>query len=92
MKINCDVLLTIMASSLYRLLGVKVGNGYETAKSKHIFRDLVNATANMSITANEITVHLHKRAHNPQLIASDFPNTDIHVPWLQDKRLRLKFG
>ena len=31
MKINCDVLLTLMASSLYRLLGTAVGNGYATA-------------------------------------------------------------
>jgi len=92
MKINCDVLLTIMASSLYRLLGAKVANGYATAKSKHIFRDLVNATANLSITADQITVNFHKRAHNPQLIATDFPNTDIPVPWLDDRRLRLKFG
>jgi transposase len=92
MKINCDVLLTLMASSLYRLLGVKVGNGYETAKSKHIFRDLVNATANLSITENDIAVHFHKRAHNPQLIAADFPDTDIRVPWLENRRLRLKFG
>jgi len=43
MKVNCDVHLTLMASSLYRLLGTQVGNGYETAKSSHIFRDLVNA-------------------------------------------------
>ena len=92
MKINCDVLLTLMASSLYRLLGTKVGNGYETAKSKHIFRDLVNATANVGIAKNEVTVHFQKRAHNPQLIAADFPSTDIRVPWLDDRRLRLKFG
>jgi hypothetical protein len=92
MKINCDVLLTIMASSLYRLLGSKVGNGFETAKSKHIFRDLVNATANLNITANEIAVHFHKRAHNPQLMATDFPNTDIRVPWLEGRRLSIKFG
>lgn len=92
MKINCDVLLTLMASSLYRLLGVKVGNGFETAKSKHIFRDLVNATANLRITENDIVVHFHKRAHNPQLIAADFPNTDIRVPWLENRRLSLKFG
>jgi transposase len=92
MKINCDVLLTLMASSLYRLMGVKVGNGYQTAKSKQIFRDLVNATANLHITENDIAVHFHKRAHNPQLIAADFPNTDICVPWLENRRLRLKFG
>jgi energy-coupling factor transporter ATP-binding protein EcfA2 len=86
------VALTLMASSLYRLLGVKVGNGFETAESKHIFRDLVNATANLRITENDIAVHFHKRAHNPQLIAADFPNIDIPVPWLDNRRLRLKFG
>jgi hypothetical protein len=69
-----------------------VGNGYEIAKSKQIFRDLVNATANLSIAKNEITIHFHKRAHNPQLIAADFPNTDSRVPWLEGRRLRLKFG
>jgi hypothetical protein len=27
MKVNCDLQLTLMASSLYRLLAVRVGNG-----------------------------------------------------------------
>ena len=49
MKVNCDVQLTLMASSLYRLLGQRVGNGYETAKSRHIFRDLVNGSAHIRI-------------------------------------------
>ena len=35
-------LVTLMASSLYRLLGERVGNGYEMAKSRHI-GDLVDA-------------------------------------------------
>ena len=39
MKVNCDLQLTLMASSLYRLLAVRVGNGYEAAKSRHLFRD-----------------------------------------------------
>src|SRR5437667_386179 len=50
MKINCDVLLTLIASSLYRLLGTAVGNGYATAKARHLFRDFVEATAEVSIT------------------------------------------
>jgi hypothetical protein len=29
LKINCDLQLTLMASSLYRLPAVRVGNGYE---------------------------------------------------------------
>lgn len=29
MKVNCDLQLTLMASSLYRLLGARIGNGYQ---------------------------------------------------------------
>lgn len=92
MKVNCDVMLTVMASGLYHLLGAAVGDGYETAKSKHIFRDLVNATAQVTITKGDITVQMQKRAHNPHLIAAGFHNTDVPIPWLNDKHLHLKFG
>ncbi len=91
MKVNCDVQLTLMASSLYRLLGQRVGNGYETAKSRHIFRDLVNGSAHIRIEPDSITVRLHRRAHNPLLIAADFGLTDVPVPWLGGKRLHIKF-
>ncbi len=37
MKADGDLQLTLMASSLYRLLGQRIGNGYETAKSRHLF-------------------------------------------------------
>jgi hypothetical protein len=91
MKVNCDVQLTLMASSLYRLLGQRVGNGYETAKSRHIFRDLVNGSAHISIEPDSITVRLHRRAHNPLLIAADFGLTDIPIPWLGGKHLHIQF-
>lgn len=92
MKVNCDVVLTVMASSLYRLLGIKVAEGYETAKSKHIFRDLINATGQVVIAESDILVRLQKRAHNPLLIAAGFHQTDVPVPWLEQKRLHLVLG
>lgn len=92
MKVNCDVVLTVMASSLYRLLGSKVAEGYETAKSKHIFRDLINATAQVVITEKDISIRMQKRAHNPLLIAAGFQNTDASIPWLAHKRLHLVLG
>lgn len=92
MKVNCDLQLTLMASSLYRLLGDRIGNGYETAKSRHIFRDFVEATATVFVDERNITVRYQKRAHNPLLIASGFADTDIRVPWLGGKRLNLVFG
>jgi transposase len=92
MKVNLDLQLTLMAGSLYRLLGAKVGRGYERAKSRHIFRDLVDATATVTIGAQEITVRYQKRAHNPLLIAAGFDQIDTAVPWLGDKKLRFIFG
>jgi hypothetical protein len=92
MKVNCDVMLTVMASSLYRLLGTQIGQGYEIAKSKHIFRDLVNATAQVVLDENEILIRMQKRANNPFLIAADFQNTDLAIPWLDQKRLHIVLG
>jgi hypothetical protein len=92
LKINCDLQLTLMASSLYRLLAVRIGHGYEVAKSRHLFRDLIEASAEVSIRGDEIVVRFQKRAHNPLLIAAGFDQTDDVVPWLGRKRLRLVFG
>jgi hypothetical protein len=92
MKVNCDLQLTLMASSLYRLLAVRVGQGYEVAESRHLFRDLIDATAEIAITEGEVVVRYQKRAHNPLLIAAGFHETDVAIPWLGGKRLRLVFG
>lgn len=32
LKVNCDLQLTLIASSLYRLMGARIGDGYESAK------------------------------------------------------------
>lgn len=92
MKVNCDLQLTLMASSLYRLLGATLGNGYEIAKADHIFRDFVNATAHVRLTEKDILVRFQKRAHNPLLLAARFEQTRVSVPWLGGKHLRLQFG
>ena len=92
MKVNLDLQLTLMASSLYRLIGSKIGNGYQKAKSRHIFRDLIDATATVTITEEYIVVQFQKRAHNPYLLAADFDKFDISIPWLNGKKLRFIFG
>jgi hypothetical protein len=92
LKVNCDLLLTLLASSLYRLLATRVGHGYETAKSRHLFRDFVDATAAVTITDTEVQVRFQRRAHNPLLIAAGFDRTDAAIPWLNKKRLQFIFG
>lgn len=92
MKVNCDLQLTLMASSLYRLLAVRIGNGYESARSRHLFRDFIDASAGVTITEDEVVVSYQKRAHNPLLVAAGFDQTNTRVPWLGNKRLRLLLG
>jgi hypothetical protein len=92
MKVDCDLQLTLMASSLYRLFGSQIGNGYNTAKSRHIFRDFINATAQISIEKENIFVRFQKRAHNPLLKAAGFEEIKTPIPWLGNKTLRFIFG
>ena len=92
MKVNLDLQLTLMASSLYRHLGAQLGHGYQRAKSRHIFRDFIDATATLIIDEKEVLVRFQKRAHNPLLIAAGFDKANIRVPWLGRKKLRFVFG
>jgi len=92
MKVNCDLQLTLMASSLYRLLGTELGKDYTKAKSRRIFRDFVDATAVVTIDSSAITVRFQKRAHNPHLLEAGFDRKRTSVPWLGGRRLNLVFG
>jgi hypothetical protein len=92
LKVNCDLQLTLMASSLYRVLGGRIGHGYETAKSRHLFRDFIDATATVTLGETDVVVRFQKRAHNPLLLAAGFDKTRVKVPWLGDESLHLVFG
>jgi hypothetical protein len=92
LKVNCDVQLTLMASSLYRHLGQRIGQGYEAAKSQQLFLDFVDANATIVLNERTLVVRFQKRAHNPLLVAAGFDTTDVRVPWLGNRRLQFQFG
>jgi len=92
MKVDCDLQLTLIASSLYRLLGVQIGQGYERAKSRTLFRHFVDATATVVISAESITVRFQKRAHNPLLLNGGFDKQQVKIPWLDNRVLYMVFG
>ena len=92
LKINCDLQLTLMASSLYRLLGAKIGKEYTNADSSHLFRDFIEANAMVTITDNTVEVAFGKRAHSPLLLAAGFQNTELAVPWWGGRKLKISFG
>jgi hypothetical protein len=92
MKVNCDLQLTLIGSSLYRLFAAQIGGAYTTAESRHIWRDFINASAHITITNDTIEVRYGKRAHNPYLLDAGFANTDIPIPWWEGRKLKLAFG
>jgi len=92
LKINCDLQLTLMASSLYRLLGAQIGKEYTTAHSSHLFRDFIEAQARVTITENSVEIAFGKRAHSPLLLAAGFQDTNVAVPWWGGRKLKISFG
>src|SRR6516162_6269108 len=68
MKVDFDLQITLMASSLYRLLAERIGREYRQATAKTMFRNLLDVSATVEIRAHEVVVSFDKRAHNPYLV------------------------
>ena len=88
LKVDFDMALLVIASGLYRLLARRM-RGYADAQARHIFRDLIDTPADVSITAREVNVRFHRRAHLPIIIASGILNSPVKVPWWHNHTLRL---
>jgi len=92
LKIDFDLQITLMASSLYRLLAARVGREYGKAEAKTIFSNLLEVSAPVQIDENEVIVSLDKRAHNPYLVASQLTDQTVPMPWLGNRRLLIRFA
>ena len=92
LKVDFDLQITLMASSLYRLLADRIGREYGKAQAKTIFRNLLDVSATVQIEEDEVVVTLDKRAHNPYLVASRLTDQPIPMPWLGDQRLLIRFA
>jgi len=88
LKVDFDMSLLVIASGLYRLLA-KTMRGYADAQARMIFRDLIDTPATVVITADQVQVRFHRRAHLPIVLASGLLNTPVSVPWWNDMPLVL---
>ncbi len=92
LKVDFDLQITLMASSLYRLMADRIGREYARAQAKQIFRNLLDVSATVTISDATVTVTLDKRAHNPYLVASRLTDQPTPMPWFGGKSLRLAFA
>lgn len=88
MKVDFDMALLVIASGLYRLLARRM-RGYAEAQARHIFRDLIDTPADVSVEDRMIHVRFHRRAHLPIIIASGLLDTPVSVPWWNGYSLRM---
>jgi len=92
LKVDFDLQITLMASTLYRLLAERIGTGYDHAQAKTLFRNLLDVSATVAIEPSRVVVTLDKRAHNPFLIKSGLADTETPMTWYGKKPLQLEFS
>jgi len=92
LRVDLDLQVTLMASALYRLLAEKVGGLYRNAEAKTIFQQLLDVSADVAVEADRVVVTLHKRSHNPFLVASRLADQPTPMPWFGSKLLFLRFA
>jgi hypothetical protein len=92
MKVDFDLQITLMASSLYRLLADKIGHTYAKAQAKTLYRNLLDVSATVAVGEREVQVTLDKRARNPFLVASRLADQPTPMPWFGDKQLVIRFA
>jgi hypothetical protein len=92
LKVDFDLQITLMASSLYRLLAERVGGTYGHAQAKKLFRNLLDVSATVTIEPDQVVVTLDKRAHNPYLVKSRLADEPTPMPWFGNKQLSLHFA
>ena len=92
LKVDFDLQITLMASSLYRLMAHRIGREYSRAQAKKIFRNLLDVAATVVVEEHRVLVKLDKRAHNPYLVASGLANSSTPMPWFAGKNLVIEFS
>lgn len=91
LKVDFDLQLTLMGSSLYRLLADLLPDSYRRAHAKTIFDNLLDVGGHVHVGDHQVVVKLDHRAHNPILAGTGLAQRPTPMPWFGDKELVLQF-
>ena len=92
LKVDFDLQITLMASSLYHLLALRLADTYRRATAKKIFRNLLDVSGFVEIERRQVVVTLDKRAHNPYLVDSGLADQPTPMPWCGGRKLVIEFA
>jgi transposase len=89
-KVHFDVLMTVIADTLYCMLARKL-RGFEECDAPKLFRNFVDRKATISVRGGDVTVAYDRRAHNPILRRVPWNKLPKTLPVLPGARLKLEF-
>jgi len=89
-KVHFDVLMTVIADTLYCMLAQKL-RGFEECDAPKLYRSFVRGKGTITVRDNEITVSYPRRAHNPILRRVPWSNLPDTLPGVPGARLKLEF-
>jgi len=86
-RIYFDVVLTVVADTLYRLLAKDLKR-FEDCTPKTIFADFINCRCIGEVVGDKIIIKMKKKATTPIFKSNDVFQKSYHIPWLGNKRIR----
>jgi hypothetical protein len=89
-KVHFDVLMTMIADTLYSMLAQKL-RGFDQCDAQKIFRHFIRGKADVDITSGDVKVTYPRRAHNPILREVPWHRLPQSISWLDGAKLNLKF-
>lgn len=90
-KIHFDVLLTMIADTLYYHLAQSL-KGFEKCNAEKIFRHFIDMPATIKITGQEINIRYPLRAHSPVLRSAGLDKWAPAISWLGERKLNFIWG
>ncbi len=90
-KIHFDVLLTMIADTLYYHLARSL-KGFESCDASKIFRHFIDMPAKIKVKGDEIHVRYPLRAHSPVLRSAGLDKWSPPISWLGNKKLKFFWG
>jgi hypothetical protein len=89
-KVYFDVVMTVIADTLYWMLAQKL-RGFEECDAPKLYRHFVRGKGTVTVRGDVLTVSYPRRAHNPVLRRVPWQRLPDAVPGLPGARLQLKF-
>lgn len=89
-KVHFDVVMTMIADTLYSMLAKKL-RGFEDCDASKIFRNFVRGRGLVRVKGQKLEISFPKRAHNPILRSVPWHLMPSRLSWLADLELNLSF-